>query len=135
VATEPAGTNCADGGAKITDGSGNTAYACTGAAGPQGPTGPQGPAGVGTAGPSGLDTVLANNSENVPNGQFGQVVATCPAHHPYVLSGGGLWDATFAGTGPYLSSSYPINTGNWNVAGWNNSGSPDTLETWVICAK
>jgi hypothetical protein len=53
VATGPAGNNCADGGAKITDGSGNTAYLCTGATGPQGPAGPQGP--PGTAG--GLDAM------------------------------------------------------------------------------
>jgi hypothetical protein len=33
VATEPPGTNCANGGASITDGSGNTAYACNGAPG------------------------------------------------------------------------------------------------------
>jgi hypothetical protein len=36
VATEPPGANCATGGAKITDGSGDTAYACNGATGPAG---------------------------------------------------------------------------------------------------
>jgi hypothetical protein len=35
----PGNTNCANGGASVTDGSGNTAYACNGAMGPQGPSG------------------------------------------------------------------------------------------------
>lgn len=34
--------NCANGGASITDGNDNTAYACNGATGPQGPQGPAG---------------------------------------------------------------------------------------------
>lgn len=138
VTTEPAGTNCADGGAKITDGGGNTTYACTGATGQQGPAGPQGPAGVGTAGPSGLDTVLASGSESVDAGSFGQVFVICPADHPYVLGGGGLWDGNFLGIGPYISNSYPVNTGNWHVSGWNPQNDPagaNTLEGWAICAK
>ncbi len=40
-------SNCANGGAQITDGNGNTAYACNGATGATGPQGPQGPAGTG----------------------------------------------------------------------------------------
>jgi hypothetical protein len=134
-ATEPAGANCANGGAKITDGSGNIAYACTGAAGPQGPAGAQGPAGVGTAGPSGLDTVLASGTFSVPVGGLGGVVVTCPADHPYVLGGGGRWEYVIASAGPYISSSYPIDTGNWFVLGANNTSNPDTLEGWAICAK
>lgn len=42
----PGDTSCADGGASITDGDGNTAYACDGARGAVGPQGPAGPANV-----------------------------------------------------------------------------------------
>jgi Collagen triple helix repeat (20 copies) len=42
VAAEAAGANCVNGGVKVTDGNGNTAYACTGATGPQGPAGTPG---------------------------------------------------------------------------------------------
>src|SRR5512146_86936 len=42
-ATEPAGTNCADGGSKFTAANGVT-YACNGAKGEKGPTGDPGPA-------------------------------------------------------------------------------------------
>jgi hypothetical protein len=45
VASEPTGSNCTNGGAKVTDGNGNTVYVCTGATGPQGSQGPQGPSG------------------------------------------------------------------------------------------
>jgi hypothetical protein len=38
--------NCANGGASVTDGSGNTGYACTGATGPAGPQGSSGSSGV-----------------------------------------------------------------------------------------
>jgi hypothetical protein len=37
--------NCANGGASVTDGNGNTAYACNGATGRQGPPGPAGSGG------------------------------------------------------------------------------------------
>jgi hypothetical protein len=39
-----------NGGAQISDGSGDTAYACTGATGPQGPPGPAGPTGIANSG-------------------------------------------------------------------------------------
>jgi len=39
VASEPSGANCTSGGAKITDGSGTTAYACNGMPGPVGTSG------------------------------------------------------------------------------------------------
>jgi hypothetical protein len=46
VATLASGDpNCGTGGASVTDGNGNTAYACNGAAGPTGPQGLQGPSG------------------------------------------------------------------------------------------
>jgi Fibronectin type III domain/Collagen triple helix repeat (20 copies) len=46
--------NCPNGGASITDGSGNTAYVCNGAPGAQGPPGPAGPPGPsGPPGPQG----------------------------------------------------------------------------------
>jgi hypothetical protein len=47
VASLAAGdTHCGTGGASITDGSGNTAYACNGAQGNTGPAGPPGPPGT-----------------------------------------------------------------------------------------
>jgi hypothetical protein len=39
-------SHCPNGGASITDGSGNTAYVCSGATGPQGPQGPAGQGGI-----------------------------------------------------------------------------------------
>jgi hypothetical protein len=55
VATLASGdTNCSAGGAQITDGSGDVAYACNGSQGPSGPIGPPGPAGPqGPQGPQG----------------------------------------------------------------------------------
>jgi len=61
VAAEPAGANCANGGAKVTDGNGNTAYACTGATGPTGPAGLAGTTGQQSA------TVYGNSSLTVIN--------------------------------------------------------------------
>jgi hypothetical protein len=47
-------SNCPNGGAQVTDGSGNTAYACTGTTGPTGTAGATGPAGpAGATGPTG----------------------------------------------------------------------------------
>ena len=47
-------SNCPNGGAQVTDGSGDTAYACTGATGPTGATGDTGPQGAtGPQGPQG----------------------------------------------------------------------------------
>lgn len=137
VATEPAGNNCADGGAKITDGSGDTAYACTGATGPQGAAGPQGPAGVGTAGPSGLDIVQVDNFQLVDTNGIGDSVAFCPADHPYVIGGGGNWTEIPSGQipGPILSTSEPFGTGAWRARGVNTSGELNNLEAWAICAK
>ena len=55
-------TNCANGGAAITDGSGDTAYACNGVTGPTGATGPAGPKGdtgaTGPAGPPGTSSLI-----------------------------------------------------------------------------
>lgn len=47
VASLPSGNaNCLNGGASVTDGSGNTSYACNGATGAAGPQGPAGPTNV-----------------------------------------------------------------------------------------
>ena len=63
--------NCADGGASVTDGAGNTAFACNGATGPQGPAGPAGSAGPGggvpcttDGGAPGFATVSSVGSDN-----------------------------------------------------------------------
>jgi hypothetical protein len=50
--------NCATGGASVTDGNGNTAYACNGAAGAQGPAGPQGPPGPAGGSAASLDSLI-----------------------------------------------------------------------------
>jgi len=129
VATEPSGTNCANGGAKITDGSGNTAYACTGLqgpAGPQGPTGdtgdagPQGPAGPSTAGPGGLDII----TEVAEGG--GSAEADCPASHPHVTGGGGL--SPDAG----MTDSQPVNGHGWLAQAPQVA---DVVYAYALCAQ
>jgi hypothetical protein len=63
---QPGDPNCASGGASITDGNNNVAYACNGAAGTIGPAGPEGPAGAtgpqGPAGPAGTSSLFGSNS-------------------------------------------------------------------------
>jgi hypothetical protein len=56
---------CANGGASITDGNGNTAYACTGATGPGGPAGPAGP--QGPAGTQSFDAGAINVTSSSSN--------------------------------------------------------------------
>jgi hypothetical protein len=142
VATEPSGANCSDGGAKITDGSGNTVYACNGDTGPKGDTGAQGPVGPSTAGNAGLD------AEYVQDIQIGGGVArvACPADHPYLLGGGG-----FDASGNALNASGPMlfQSGLWFIPGnqaegeasiangWSvsSANTGDELIAYAICAK
>jgi Collagen triple helix repeat (20 copies) len=60
----PGDPNCATGGASVTDGNGNTAYACNGAPGPQGPPGPGGSMACTTDGgaPGQVVTSVANDN-------------------------------------------------------------------------
>jgi pilus assembly protein FimV len=103
--------NCSAGGASITDGNGNTAYACNG------------PAGVSTAGLGGLDVNIVNAT-----GSPGAITAPCPSGTPYVLGGGGY--ATVGLNGPAVApvSSEPasgffnaVNETQWLQAG-NHEG-------------
>jgi hypothetical protein len=110
----------------------------TGPQGPQGATGavgPQGPAGVDTAGPSGLDVVQVSNFTNVDSQGFGQEIADCPADHPYVVGGGGLWTDLPSSPGPAISQTFPFGPGGWAVEGFNNTAGLNVLEAWAICAK
>lgn len=57
-------TNCPNGGALVTDGSDDTAYACTGATGPKGDTGATGA--TGPAGPAGSGPSSINDLSGIP---------------------------------------------------------------------
>jgi hypothetical protein len=138
VSSESPGSNCANGGAKITDGGGNTAYACTGDTGPQGPAGAAGPS---TAGPSGLDTMTVSRSLNAFAGSVASLFVQCPADHPYVLGGGTHWNV-LPNTGvPFTSNSNPetgILPQGWSAAGFNPSDDPagtNAFFVFAICAK
>jgi hypothetical protein len=150
-------TNCPNGGAQVTDGSGDTAYACNGATGPtgapgmageqgppgtQGQQGIQGPPGVGTAGSDGLNITIVSGSQSVPVGSYGSPIAWCPAAEPYVLSGGGGWGSLATnGQGPNLQGSMPIVSGgpvtgpesSSNANGWSadafNDGATQATDT------
>jgi hypothetical protein len=137
VGTEPPGANCTNGGVKVADGTGNSAYACTGA---PGPAGPQGPAGVGTAGPSGLDVIVVSATGGI------EVQAQCPADHPYVLGGGGQPEAGGVGlgnSGPtgggfIQGSGQEITPGGWFAsieASPQEAPSDDVVTAYAICAK
>ena len=117
--------NCATGGASVTDGNGNTAYACNGA------TGPQGPAGLSTGGTAGLDLQLIYNTAT------GGVGAVCPKDHPYLYGGGGgtvNGDATsFSGPDGGPNFSYPEThflPHSWFVSAVNQS---DRVVAYAIC--
>ena len=75
-------SNCPNGGVQLTDGNGNTAYACTGATGPAG-------SGTSTAGSSGLDVTLVTSVITFPQSGGGtlQTQAACPSAHPYLIGG------------------------------------------------
>jgi hypothetical protein len=65
-------TNCPNGGASVTDGNGNTAFACNGATGATGPPGPAGPAG--TAG--GLDSLVGTPCDTADSTNAGTLKVT-----------------------------------------------------------
>ena len=112
-------SHCGTGGAAITDGNGNTAYACTGAAGPAGPPG------VGTAGPAGLDvTTVVGVGTNLATAQ-------CPASHPWVLGGGAYSFDPTAGTNQ-PADSYPVGTNEWVGLALTPGA---TVDAYAICAK
>jgi hypothetical protein len=136
-------SHCGNGGAAVTDGNGNTAYACSGA------TGPAGPAGVGTAGPSGLNLVTVDAVAHlVVNGDASTdafAAVQCPSSHPYVVSGGGYFDEVEA-DGPFLFVDTPVGPSNYpgGQTGWAVQGvggppdgltSSDELFVWAICSE
>jgi hypothetical protein len=81
------------------------------------------------------------NSESVTTGNLGGLTLTCPADHPYVLGGGGDWNAHNPNGGPYISGDFPDTNAfpnDWYVVGDNPSGSginPDTLFGWALCSQ
>jgi hypothetical protein len=94
VAAEPSGANCANGGAKVTDGNGDAAYACTGATGPAGPAGPAGTIGQQSAtvsGTAGL-TLPSNTSFTLLPG-LAQTI-TVPANSIVLVSTNGGAETT-----------------------------------------
>jgi threonine dehydratase len=83
-----------------------------------------------TAGPTGLDVkVVTAQDQNA-----GQVTATCPADHPYVIGGGGSVAAELVSSSPAQPSGAP---GEWIVEssfGVTGQGNPGA-EAEAICAK
>jgi hypothetical protein len=79
----PGNANCANGGASVTDGSGNTADACNGATGPQGLQGPPGIAGE----------MTEENEVYIPAGLTPPNIETATVSCPqgYAATGGGYF--------------------------------------------
>jgi hypothetical protein len=151
ITASPGNVNCPDGGASITDGNGNTGYACTGATGPAGATGPQGLQGLtgpSTAGTAGLDVTVVQANGNTSESQ--SVTAQCPADHPYILGGGGFgFDPATGGGDVAALYSAPNFGGNGSegtdegffvssgeVGGWTiEAPVGSTPAAYAICAK
>jgi hypothetical protein len=93
VTTEPAGANCANGGAKVTDGNGNTAYACTGATGPTGPAGPAGTTGQASTTVNGTESMTVSSGTTVTQVPGLTQTVTVPANSQVLIStNGGVQD-------------------------------------------
>lgn len=101
--------------------------------GPQGPAGPAGPAGPSTAGSAGLDVVMVAAQDLTG----GQVMAVCPADHPYVVGGGGSAASELVSSAPSASSPPPPKPNAWVVEssyGVTGQGNPG-VEAEALCAK
>lgn len=112
--------------------------------GDTGPAGPAGPAGSSTAGPGGLDVeiVSGNSQSESPGGTAdGVATATCPADHPYLLSGGGAAIGPqgelygWSPNSPVLTQSIPFQSGAVGI--WTVVSNDDTANVYAyaICAK
>jgi hypothetical protein len=113
--------DCASGGASFTSVSGTT-YACNGT---PGTVGQQGPAGPSTAGAAGL------SAEVISATATGSAVVTCPASHPYALSGGAQ-----PGAGDSLTGSWPLANGDDQPVGWQASSSADgQVLVYAVCSQ
>jgi hypothetical protein len=96
-AEEPAGPNCAYGGASFTSASPTPTYACTGAPGSQGPKGDTGP--TGPAGPSGPpDVWAATNASGGPDGQ--ELSVTVPPGSYVVFADAEAYNENSGSKGP-----------------------------------
>ena len=74
-------------------------------------------AGPSTLGPAGLDVTVVQASTS----GVGTAVATCPADHPYAVSGGGSVNnapANFVGTPAPMAASFPVSSDAANPGGW-----------------
>jgi hypothetical protein len=101
---------------------------------PAGPAGPQGPAGATTV-------VTRRAEETVPNSQFAVRPVSCSAGQTVV--GGG---ASITGDAAVILESAPIEADGsrpedgetatgWSARGGNATGSPQTLNVYVLCAS
>ena len=124
--------NCATGGASVTDGNGNTAYACNGATGPQGPQGPTGPAGL-----SGYRALQCAVGETplapgcTVNSTFDTVQFNCPAGQ-FALSG--AWaDNNPAGLLVMVPSGAPLGQGY--SFQFDNATDLNTALVYITCAN
>ena len=104
--------------------------------GPQGPAGAAGPAGPSTAGQGGLDVIVVQGQ---PDGS-GRATATCPADHPYVLSGGSSQPSgSIAAEFPFMGNGNGTGEEPGSGNGWEaqNSTYPNGpgIEAYAICAK
>ena len=124
-ATEPAGSNCANGGARFTAADGVT-FACHGARGEPGPQGPQGTAGT-------SDTTVVTTTATVTGGTFATVLAACPTARPNVLGGGySLEDSV--GNLADVTQTRPLGdeTG-WVVRVRNATQNSFDVTAWAVC--
>jgi hypothetical protein len=142
-ANEPAGANCAYGGASFASAS-PTTYACNGAPGQQGPkgdTGAQGPKGdTGPQGPAGTSsTSVYQNTATTTAGPGGDAVASvsCPAGS--AATGGGY----FSNSNPAVSAANVVEsapTGGSPPTGWTaRLFNPDqvaglSVTAYVVCS-
>jgi Phage Tail Collar Domain len=78
VAPGAPASDCPDGGVTVTDGSGDTVYACSGATGPQGPQGPPGTSSL--FGSNGLD--FFEGSSAGADCTLGQITLNVAAEYP-----------------------------------------------------
>jgi hypothetical protein len=137
---------CPDGGASVTDGSGDEAFACNGAPGPTGPAGPAGPAG--TAGQNGESvygeaTLHVSPTQSLTDIPGLSLTISVPANSfAYISTGGGVQvDSTAASgwsdTGIFLLvDGAQINEGNGGgdqlVEALNNDAAAGAVTNWSL---
>jgi len=136
VAAEAAGANCANGGVKVTDGNGNTAYACTGATGPQGTPGTPGGIDSMVGTPCDVNTPYAGtlNVKYTPqDNKTDSVSITCDLTNPDYALNVSFVTPTFNGLNPtaaVVTSSPAGRDGGLGCA--ENDGTPRGICTDVL---